>query len=539
MPEPVAAPRPRSLLLAAALTGILFAAAYGQAPLYYSNQNQYFLHGLARAAGGSLAEDWLANTLDPTPVFSALVEFTASHFEPWLFHAYHALLLTAYAAALFGVFVALAGRETASRRWPLFAALLVLVHSAAARWASYRLFNEDYPWFLQAGVAGQYVLGAMFQPSAFGVLLVVAVALFALNRPLLAAACVGAAGIAHATYVLPGGLLLLGFMTALALDGRRGLALASGALGLGLMVPVAVFGLIAFAPTSPELSAEAQRILVHIRIPHHCRPDLWLDGVAGLQIAWAALGVALMWGTRLFSALAVPLALSALLTGVQTLTGSDALALLFPWRVSAVLVPVATAVILARLCGSGARPADMPSVAAASFLALGALAVCGVWVSLERRAFHTADEELPLYEHVARTAKPGNVYLLPVRVPGLPKRRGSLSSDFQPVAAKRADDRVIPVDLQRFRIHAGAAAYVDFKSIPYKDAEVVEWLARMRFTEAMQEQLRKGDVRDALKTLRARRVTHVVLPAAQELAGPGVALEHRDPHYRVYFIGSD
>ena len=50
----------------------VFAAAYCQAPLFYSNQNQYFLHGLARAGEGTLSDDWLANTRDPTPAFSKL-----------------------------------------------------------------------------------------------------------------------------------------------------------------------------------------------------------------------------------------------------------------------------------------------------------------------------------------------------------------------------------------------------------------------------------------------------------------------------------
>src|SRR5436190_4895343 len=81
----------------------VFAAAYCQAPLYYSNQNQYFLHGLAGAGTGLLREDWLANTRDPTPVFSALVSFTARHLHPRAFYAYYALLMGAYAAAMLGL----------------------------------------------------------------------------------------------------------------------------------------------------------------------------------------------------------------------------------------------------------------------------------------------------------------------------------------------------------------------------------------------------------------------------------------------------
>src|SRR5437867_1808576 len=60
----------------------VFAAVYCQAPLYYSNQNQYFLHGLADAGVGFLGDDWLANTKDPTPVFSLLVAATMRSLTP-------------------------------------------------------------------------------------------------------------------------------------------------------------------------------------------------------------------------------------------------------------------------------------------------------------------------------------------------------------------------------------------------------------------------------------------------------------------------
>jgi hypothetical protein len=58
---------------ASAFWTILFGLAYTQAPLYYSNQNQYFLHGISQAGVGGLERDWLSNTADPTPVFRRLL----------------------------------------------------------------------------------------------------------------------------------------------------------------------------------------------------------------------------------------------------------------------------------------------------------------------------------------------------------------------------------------------------------------------------------------------------------------------------------
>jgi hypothetical protein len=514
-----------------------FAAAYCQAPLYYSNQNQYFLHGLARAGVGLLGEDWLANTLDPTPVFSALVAFTARHLHPWAFHLYYALLFGVYGAAMLGLFASLVGKEVAAARWPVFVALFLAAHAALPRWCSYRWLGYDYPWFLQSGLAGQYLLGAVFQPSAFGALLVAALCLFARGRPFLAAACCGAAATVHPTYLLSAGLLTLGFLAGLLREGAWRRALALGAWSLALVLPVLAYTAAVFGPTSPEAFAEAQSLLVNFRIPHHSRPDRWWDAVAAAQVGWVVLALLLCRGTRLLTALGVPFLAAALLTLAQVATGSDTLALLFPWRVSAVLVPVATAVVLSRLA---ALPLPLPRVAAdvGSALVVLGLVAGGVWVSATRQAFYTAEEERGVVDFVRASREPGEVYFVPVAVLKS-TARGSLSTDFKPLRDKRLSDQVVPVDLQGFRLAAGVPIYVDFKSIPYKDVEVLEWHARLEKAQAVQKQLREGPLPEALAELRRLGVSHLIVPArlkpSDEALGRAV---YDDDYYAVYRLPS-
>jgi hypothetical protein len=513
----------------------VFASAYGQAPLYYSNQNQYFLHGLAEAGVGLLPGDWLANTCDPTPLFSGLVALTARFLHPAAFYLYHALLLGAYAAALVGLFATLAGDEAAARRWPVFAALLVLTHSAVARWLSHRLLGYDYPWYLQTGLATQYVLGAMFQPSVFGVLLVAAVCLFGRGRPFTAAVCVALAATIHSTYLLPGALLTLGFLAALLRGGERRRALVLAAVTLLLVLPVVAYTVLAFAPTSPEAFAEAQDILVNLRIPHHARPDLWFDPIAAAQVGWMVLGLVLARRTTIFLVLAVPFALMVVLTLIQVATGSPGLALLFPWRVSAVLVPVSTAVVLTRLATIPSRLLDRPAVPTACVALMAVLAAGGLWICVGGLAFRTGDEDVAVMDFVRGSAEPGDVYFVPVSVPDLVKStRGSLSSDFKPPAAKRQDVRLIPSDLQRFRLAAEVPIFIDFKSIPYRDIELIEWRDRIRVAQRVQDQIAAGRLADAVAELRHHGVTHLVQPAARHLSGPGLHLIYSDTHYRVY-----
>jgi hypothetical protein len=548
-------------LLLAAVMGVV----YGQAPLYYSNQNQYFLHGLARAGDGFLADDWLARTRDPTPVFSGLVCFTARYLHPVLFYGYYALLLGCYAAALLAVFRSLsaaqgsrlpspparsyvgrafrfvagndAGRlsgEEKAGRWPVFLALLLLLHSALLRWASYRWAGLDYPWYFQAGVAGQYVLGPVLQPSAFGVLLLVAVALFLHDRPLLAAGCVGLAATFHSTYLLPGAMLTAAFLAVLLGRGQVLRAALVGGLTLALVLPVTLYVVLAFAPTNRETLATAARILTTFRIPHHCQVRLWLDPIAAAQIAWVVLALLRARCTPLAPLIGIPFALSAVLTLAQVITGSDTLALLFPWRVSAVLVPLATTVMLYRLLDD--VPAFETARGRGTLLALTAgLAAGGAWLMLTHQGYQANDNELGVLAYVRGHKEKGDVYVIPVRVPRLgATTRGSLSSDFKPLPGKRADDRLIPVDLQRFRLPTGAPIYVDFKSIPYQDIDVHEWRLRVADVERVQHELHLRRWQEAYDLLRQTGATHLVWHASQELTDPHFQKLYADPFYCVY-----
>ncbi len=539
---------PARVALFLVLTAVA-ATVYCQAPLYYSNQNQYFVHGLAHVPGSLLRMDWLAETRDPTPVFSALVTLTVRYLHPWAFYVYFALLIGCYFAAMLSLFRSIVGDEVARRRWPIFLLGLLIVHSAIARWASYRWLGLDFPWYLQAGVAGQYLLGPVLQPSAFGVFLVVGIAQFVRGRPFLAAGCIAVAATLHSTYLLAGALITLGFLTVLALSREYARALRLGGLTLALVLPVVVWVTVTFAPASATTFAEARDILVNFRIPHHCRPDLWLDGIALFQIAWIALGVFLARSTTLGTAMAVAFALGVLLTLLQIMTGNLTLALLFPWRISTVLVPLATTLVLSRLTAircnaykpdAPARDVEFPRSRfglvgdRVSMVGIALLVVSGMWITATRQGFQSNDDELDVLDFVRREKTLADVYFIPVQVPHLAvSTRGSIKSDFKPLPSKQQDARLIPVDFERFRLPTEAPIYVDFKSIPYADTDVLEWRRRLDTAETIQQQLREARPAAALALLQREGVTHLVWPSGRELRAFWEVL-YEDRYYRVY-----
>jgi hypothetical protein len=521
---------------------VVFGIAYTQPALYYSNQNQYFLHGLAHGGCGFLDEDWLARTADPTPAFSAFVAFTYRYFHEDFFYIYYLFFLGVYFHALVGIFTAQSGRRPTSLARLGFITLVVALHSGPLRWASAQVFGLDYPWYFQAGVANQYVLGAGLQPSVFGVLLILSVSTFLHDRPLLAATWSSLAAVMHSTYLLTAALLTLSYLYLLGRAKCIRTALLVGGWALILVAPVLVYNLGVFGPSSPEAFAESQYLLAHFRIPHHAIVERWLDGIAWAQIGWVLFAMYLVRGSRLFVILLVTFTLSLLLTLVQLGTGNDTLALLFPWRTSAILVPIATAVVLARVVNRVADGFPPPSHLRARatggvfVVVLVLLAAGGAAIDYFGLGYRTNTQELDLLRYIRDHKAAEEIYLLPVEVPKLTAgKRGATSLNFTPPPRRNAQTQVISVDLQRFRLFTGAPIYVDFKSIPYKDIEVLEWYERLRWNHKLYEQ--KNWNREEIKAeLRRRGITHVITTADCDIHCDALKPVYGDQYYQLYRV---
>lgn len=517
---------------------VVFGTACTQAPLYFSNQNQYLLHGAAEAGVGYLEDDWLAQTLDPTPLFSGLVAVVYQYLDPRVLYVLFLLIFGIYFQSMVGIFETLAGKTVTPALRLLFCYLLILTHAALPRLASTHTLGIDYPWYLQCGLAGQYILGAVFQPSVFGTLLVLSIYLFLRDRVMAAVVVACVSLYFHATYVLSAAFLTAGFMCVLWLEGRRRQTVKAGLLALLLAAPVVCLQASTFAPTTEEGFAAAQNILVNLRIPHHSIPAKWLDSVALVQVIWMVLGIVLARGSRLFVVLLLTFLCSLILTLLQVWNDNDTLALLFPWRSSAILVPIATTVILTRLL----LPASAWSLRHATLLKSASLAgvatlfVSGLLIQYFELGYRSSEEELALLEYVRTTSRPGETYMLPVQLPKAGSGpKGVISTSFTPAPRRDKDSHLIAVDLQRFRLWTGACIVVDFKSVPYKDYEVLEWLQRLQDCKKLYdlEEWTDGHV-DLF--LRRYQITHIVTPASKPRDLRTLRKVYEDRYYIVYRI---
>lgn len=495
----------RSLLLFGAVA-LIFGISYTQDAIYHSpeNQNTKYLHGLAQAGRGFLAQDWTANTLNPLPAFTALVRVTYQALHPeYAFYAYYFIIFGLYVYSLTSIVTSVYPDIRRRSRLVPFFALLVLIHCL-----DIEVGDIDLGWHLYAGVAQQYILGPVFQPANFGVFLLISIALFLRQRWILwATACLAIAVSFHPAYLPSAAALTLAYMVILAVRRQWGSAVTVGLTSALLTLPVLLYMLIAFSDTSPELAQQATAYIVNERIPHHSLPAEWVDSSVYLQMLTVGLGIYLCRRHPLRLILGIPFLVALLGTIVQVVTNSDFIAFIAPWRISVFLMPVATAIAL----GAGANRLPLERSRWERFALWTSAVVIGIAVSLggvkQWQAWTQADGTEGMMQYVKDTLQPEQVYLLP------------------PDSKK----------LRRFRLYTGAPIYINRKSHPYKDVEVIEWSDRLQLAKRFYKVKRpQRQCRMLQRRFSNAGVTHVVFPEEVRPRCPQLKSRYQDSSYGVY-----
>jgi Domain of unknown function (DUF6798) len=505
-------PSSRSTFASLALLAILFAGAYGQSPLYSSNQNTYFLTGIARAEGGPLLQDWLVSTTDPNPLFSAYVYSTIKWLSPDFFFLVHTALVAVYALCLMWLVCKTLKLSHLSVSVVVTFVLLTLMHSDFILITLQReFFPRDgafiFPFeYLSEGLAEQSLLRHFHQPSAFAVLLLVSLCAFLAGRTRTAAVFAGLTPWFHAAFFLPAAVITISYILLELRQERRGQAFLIGLITFGIVLPPLFYTWIHFSPTTAEIAANANRILVRERFPHHSDPRQWFGLYAFLQFAWVIAALVVARRNRsLFTILMAMLAVACTLTLVQVLTRSNTLAMLQPWRLSVLLVPISSALLIATIVHMMLPKATWIAryrrlVLFSSYALMGLLCIAGVASTVSHRNekhFHPS-----LLDYVSTQCRPGDTFL-------------------------------IPPDLYRFRLATRYPVFVDWRSHPYRDTEVLEWYERVQLARGFYDAKSGKDAIAALEEIQnLAHITHVVVERDTKLP-----LEYMKVFNNVEFLG--
>jgi hypothetical protein len=497
-----------SIFLASALIMTVMAACFPTEPLFYGNQNTKFLHGIAQSGFGYLNEDWQAQTKNGLQLFTFLVFAVASVAPFEAFYGLQLLSFLGYGVALLACWIVFARERYEDDRaigllW-VVAALVAFMH-----------IGQPFAKLWQ-GVATQYVLDRIFEPASFGLLLLLSVATFLRGLSFLAVAAIVLAAAFHPGYVFPGLALLISFALVILTSSQQPrqwpLAILLGLAGLAAIFAYLQYS---FAPTTPGLRTEAAAIIAEKRIAGHSEISEWLDLDALQKIIAVVAACWLSWGTRYGRIVLTTFLIAVIGTLVTAITRSPELALIAPWRVSTVLVPLSNIVILGVFAGwikeklaPGTRPNETSLRRLSLVLALPlALAVL---VGATLKATKYAGQEFdPYFKHVRSERKPDQLYLTPLQ------RR-----------------------FNEFRLATGVPQYVNRKSHPYQDVEVIEWWRRVQLVEQIYT-----DPANACPTIRElaekEHVTHAVFAASDRpLSCDALDLIYDDNDVAIYAISA-
>ena len=498
------------------LLTLIFGLSYTQLPLFSSNQNTHFLHGLAEGGLGFLHQDWLANTTDAFPLFSALVQVSYENFPKSIFYLYYVILIGVYVFSILGIIQETYRTTGSAKKYSLYFnfVIITLLHSAIFRYLS--LESGLYlGWSIQSGVAGQHLLGPVFQPSTFGVFLILSIYLFLRGKAFLAVVCLSLAASFHATYLLAAGVLTATYMVLLFKENKEiKTTILVGLLALILVLPSAIYAYLSFSPTSPEIINEARHILVNYRLPHHANVSQWLNKGVLYQLIILLAALYLVRRSKVFTILSLSLLAVTLLTVLQVVTANHFLALLFPWRISVFLVPISTCLIVGYLISLITnkliqRQARIKTIIFALVtILLLALPLSGI-VIMQKHLNSWASEpdfssrELSMIKYVSDAKVPEDIYL-------------------------------IPPTMENFRISAGVPVFIDWKSLPYSDKEVIEWYSRLKIANDFYGSTNQTACNKLKAITSTYGVTHVLVDRNPMIECDFADLVHQSNGYRIY-----
>jgi hypothetical protein len=512
----------RFVLIGKLLLMLVFAISYQQWALYSSNQNTYFLHGLAASGMGFLKLDWLAQTVDPFPVFSALVKITIQVLGENAFYFQYMVILAIFVYSILGIACYICGIGNSRIKYLSYFVLLTTLYSGLIFNLLLKIpglalftFIVNPEGLLTWGVAEQYILGPYFQPSTFGVFIILSIYAFLRDKPFVAIVCLILSATFHSTYILSAAILTGTYMVVIfAKEKNLRKVLLVGIFAIILVIPILTYVYLNFGPTTADISSQAQSILVDYRIPHHAILTNWFDNNTLYQIALVILSIFLVRRTKLFLVLLLPFLAATFLTIVQVITGNKSLALLFPWRITVFLVPIASSIILASIVSVIFQIFRKPISKSTKPLqwAIFVIIIILGYMGVRRTITLLNTPRIGLTasaRFITRTFQFNNLYL-------------------------------IPPDLETFRLATKVPILIDYKSNPFKDTEVVEWFNRIKITNDFYAASAETACSKLQNISNEYSITHVVIknnsPIAKIANCRNTAELYRDANFVVYAV---
>ena len=424
------------------LLSFLFALSIGQVAFFEGN-HVHLLRSLANNNYLLLNQDWLTSEIDHVPFFTFISTYIIKYFSLIGLNILHIVLSLVCSISI--LYICKINFSNYDFKKIIFFWFLLLL----------LIFEEKS---FAYGVAGQFVLNPIYQPSTFGVLIISSLACFAYRKETLSVILLILSANIHPTYIIHAFFLICGYLIYSLIYKDYKIFFKISFLSLILITPIILYLISNIYISDLQIYLEGQSIMAEKRIPHHAMVQSWFSykDLQTLLLIFFALLLTYK-NKRLFIPLSFVVLSTIILTLIQYFTSNNFLGLLFPWRSSVYIVPICSMIILTKILilvdnkylklGSKLH-LYLTSLA---FLLIISLTINGIFESYKSHKNYKTNYPI-----------------------------SSLIKEYKNGITKI----LIPTNLEHIRLNTGLPIFVDWKTVPYKNDALIKWYERIKLTNA-------------------------------------------------------
>lgn len=422
------------------LLSFLFALSIGQFAFFEEN-HVHLLRAIANDEFSKLGDDWLANQIDHTPLFTIFSAFIINYTSLIGLNVLHIFLSAICSISIY--YICKKNFSNYDFEKILFVWFLFL----------FFIFKEKS---FAYGVAGQYLLNPAYQPATFGVFILSSLALFVYRRDVLAIIFVILSASIHPTYIIQAFFLICGYLIYFLINKDLKNIFKISLLSIIFILPIVYYLFFNFYISDFQINLKAQSIMAENRIPHHAMVSSWFSYKDLQIILLIFISLWLMFKEkRLFIPVSFVVFASIILTIIQYFTSSNFLGLLFPWRSSVYIVPLCSMTILTKFL----------------FFLYNKYFVTDSIKSFYLNTFSFFLIIFFLIDGILETYNSN-----------ISHKRNYPISNMIKIHEKDINRMLIPTNLKQIRLNTGLPIFVDWKSAPFKNDAVIEWYERIKLT---------------------------------------------------------
>lgn len=436
----------------------LFILSFTTRPLYTANQNSYFLKIIADTKEPQLKQDFYYSQTNQNGIFIIIHTFLVNIFTEKIFYLINYILLAIYFLSLLTIGEVVGKIKRYSREFFLLGLFIIIIHSQLIRHLAI-ILKINVMAFLTEGVAQQYAIGHAFQPSTYAILYFASIAMILKNKPIPAILLAFIPGFFHPTYLFFSiALIPIYFIITRNQNNKLSGTYMISFYLLFILGIILLKNYVDFNIVEGKLIEQTGNfITVKIRTPHHFDFFYWFNKESLFKILLVIFATLLVLKTKLFKIIAPLTIIFGSATIIFIALNNQTLNLLTPYRISVILVPLSTLIILSKIVSNKIMENNVNLRNLIGIISIFFVLFSSFYgISFVEKSFEKYNDRDIIYFWIKNNYTRNKIFLM-------------------------------PPEWEEFTMYTLKPTYVNWKFNPVKSTDVTDWYVRINKAESFYE----------------------------------------------------